>query len=99
MGDAYVLCKECRLPEITMTVKKGVVGGKCKACGWSGDLDNNHRLASFITRHPPDETGHGIQNLMEAAFVSKKNKNDRRKEREEKRKLAAEEREDKSDVE
>merc|ERR1712151_400711 len=51
--DTYVLCKGCRLPEIDIAVKKGMVVAACKACGWSGELDNIHKLASYIVKHPP----------------------------------------------
>merc|ERR1712224_287349 len=27
--------------------------GSCRACGWSGDLDNGHKLAKEILRNPP----------------------------------------------
>merc|ERR1712139_697745 len=64
--DKYVLCENCKLPEIDMNVKKGNIVAKCKACGWSGELDNNHKLAAFVTKNPPDESGHGIVNLAEA---------------------------------
>merc|ERR1712066_546128 len=50
----YVCCENCRLPEIDIWVKKGAVGGKCLACGWNGELDNMHKLASFISKYPPD---------------------------------------------
>merc|ERR1712139_694243 len=54
MGDMYVLCPNCNLPEIDMFVKKGVIQGGCKACGWRGDLDNIHKLATFIQKNPPE---------------------------------------------
>merc|ERR1711869_78719 len=38
--DTYVLCQNCNLPEIDLYVKKGIIQGACKACGWRGDLDN-----------------------------------------------------------
>merc|ERR1712039_931728 len=57
--DKFVLCQGCQLPEIDMVVKKGQVVATCKACGWSGALDNDHRLASYIVKHPPD-TGIGF---------------------------------------
>merc|ERR1711953_1241812 len=59
--DKYVLCENCRLPEIDMSVKRGLIVAKCKACGWAGGLDNGHRLAAFIVRNPPDESGHGLK--------------------------------------
>merc|ERR1712039_492526 len=52
--EKFVLCLGCSLPEIDMVVKKGLVVAACKACGWSGALDNDHRLASYIVKHPPD---------------------------------------------
>merc|ERR1711953_744903 len=57
--DKYVLCQGCHLPEIDMKVKKGMIGGVCKACGWIGYLDNDHKLATFIEKNPPD-TGVGF---------------------------------------
>merc|ERR1712039_592960 len=60
----YVCCVNCRLPEIDMAIKKDkgdqVIKGRCLACGWQGMLDNNHKLAAFILKNPPDETGNGI---------------------------------------
>jgi len=64
--EKYVLCPNCHLPEIPLLVKKGTIMAKCMACGWSGDLDNAHRLVAFITKNPPDETGVNIVNLAEA---------------------------------
>merc|ERR1711862_775854 len=52
--DLYVLCANCHLPEIDLYVKKGIIQGACKACGWRGDLDNVHKLATFIQKNPPD---------------------------------------------
>merc|ERR1719343_453649 len=52
--EKYVLCMECRLPEIDMLVsKKGLVKATCKACGWRGKLDNGHKLATYISKNPP----------------------------------------------
>jgi len=83
----YVLCENCHLPEIDMFVKKGVILAKCAACGWAGELDNNHKLAAYISKNPPDASGHGVVNLAVAAGTGeKKSKEDRQKDREEKRK-------------
>merc|ERR1712039_251883 len=54
--DGYVLCRRraCNLPEIDMTVNKnGNVVAKCRACGWHGKLDNDHKLASYISKNQP----------------------------------------------
>jgi len=88
--DKYVLCDNCKLPEIDMTVKKGNIVYKCSACGSAGELDNNHKIAAFVSKNPPDETGHGIVNLAESSVTTKEDKEKRRKEREEKRKKKAE---------
>lgn len=95
--DTYVLCQNCKLPEIDMAVKKGLITAKCAACGWAGELDNNHKLAAFITKNPPDETGHNVVNLAVADAKGQKSKDERRKEREEKRKKKAEGEDDDED--
>merc|ERR1712190_337947 len=48
--DKYVCCTSCNLPEIIMSVKKSGIQGRCAACGWSGELDNQHKLATFIQK-------------------------------------------------
>jgi len=90
--DKYVLCQNCHLPEIDMLVKKGNIMAKCKACGWGGDLDNGHKIATFILKNPPDAGGFGVCNLAGGAAEGgkEKTKDERRKEREEKRKARAE---------
>merc|ERR1712066_349785 len=62
----YVCCENCHLPEIDMAIKKGVIKGNCAACGWQGDLDNNHKLAAFITKNPPDASGINIMDPGDA---------------------------------
>lgn len=52
----YVLCGGCELPEIDITVKKGVLLCKCNACGYSGILDNTHKAATYMARNPPNAT-------------------------------------------
>merc|ERR1712039_48564 len=53
----YVLCAKCCLPEIDLAVKKEVVVAKCRACGWRGQMDNEHKFAKYILKHPPDVKG------------------------------------------
>mmetsp|Transcript_94467 Transcript_94467/g.286990 ORF Transcript_94467/g.286990 Transcript_94467/m.286990 type:complete len:216 (-) Transcript_94467:58-705(-) len=87
--EKYVCCVNCHLPEIDMLIKKGVIVAKCMACGWAGDLDNSHRLAAFITKNPPDETGLNIVNQAEAGG----GKLDKKARREQKAKLKEEKKE------
>jgi len=49
--DKFVLCPNCKLPETDMFVKKGFLRAGCRACRWSGDLDNGHKLAKFIVQN------------------------------------------------
>merc|ERR1712061_841103 len=51
------LCSGCNLPEIDMIVKKGLIVARCKACGWLGELDNCHRLATYIIKNPDLDKG------------------------------------------
>merc|ERR1711953_1477945 len=88
----YVCCENCHLPEIDMAIKKGVIKGNCAACGWQGDLDNNHKLAAFITKNPPDASGINI--MVPGAELGKKaSKEDRRKAKLEKQKEKTEDQE------
>lgn len=52
----FVLCPSCDNPETVLGVlqKKCVITVKCKACGYSGQLDNAHKLTTFILKNPPD---------------------------------------------
>merc|ERR1712137_959359 len=56
----YVCCENCHLPEIGMYIKKGIIQGKCAACGWAGELDNVHKLVAFILKNPPDDSGNNL---------------------------------------
>merc|ERR1719336_1884556 len=75
--EKYVLCMGCNLPEIDMVVnKKGLIVATCKACGWNGELDNRHKLATYISKNPPS-SGIGF----DAEKKEKKSKEDRQRER------------------
>merc|ERR1712039_929379 len=78
MGERYVLCIGCHLPEIDMVVKKGMIVATCKACGWNGELDNQHKLATYIVKNPPS-TGIGFDG--EGGGKEKKSKQERQAER------------------
>merc|ERR1712039_704734 len=76
--ERYVLCTGCHLPEIDMVVKKGFIVATCKACGWSGELDNQHKLATYIVKNPPT-TGIGFDG--EGGGKEKKSRQERQAER------------------
>jgi len=52
----FVLCPECDNPETTLIInaKKGTISQGCKACGYHGGLEFNHKLNTFILKNPPD---------------------------------------------
>eukprot|EP00123_Amoebidium_parasiticum_P010381 comp20067_c0_seq1/m.24684 comp20067_c0_seq1/g.24684 ORF comp20067_c0_seq1/g.24684 comp20067_c0_seq1/m.24684 type:complete len:477 (-) comp20067_c0_seq1:360-1790(-) len=73
----YVLCPQCENPETDMRVSsQGIIKAKCVACGWRGEMDNNHRLATFITRNPPNNA----QSISQAADKKKERKSKKEKE-------------------
>ncbi|XP_064484975.1 eukaryotic translation initiation factor 5-like [Ornithodoros turicata] len=51
----YVLCSSCSNPETVLSVlaRKGIITTKCRACGYSGTLDTNHKLNTYILKNPP----------------------------------------------
>lgn len=51
--EKYVCCPKCKLPEMYLTVNGEKINGKCDSCPFVGELDNKHRLASFIIKNPP----------------------------------------------
>jgi translation initiation factor 5 len=51
--EKYVLCTQCKYPEMVVRVKHGAVGGVCNSCGTRSVLDNQHKLAAYILKNPP----------------------------------------------
>merc|ERR1712039_298822 len=58
--EKYLTCGSCCLPQVLITANHFMIQGKCTACGWLGSLDNGHKLAEFIKKNPPDDTGLNI---------------------------------------
>ncbi|XP_063217878.1 eukaryotic translation initiation factor 5 [Bacillus rossius redtenbacheri] len=52
----FVLCPGCDNPETDLLVsqKKGLISQGCKACGFHGPLEFNHKLNTFILKNPPN---------------------------------------------
>lgn len=52
----FVLCPECDNPETDLLVstKKGTISQGCKACGFHGPLEVNHKVNTFIIKNPPN---------------------------------------------
>ncbi|RWS28847.1 eukaryotic translation initiation factor 5-like protein [Leptotrombidium deliense] len=55
----YVLCSSCGNPETVLGVlqKKSVITTSCKACGFSGTLNNRDKLTTYILKYPPTSGG------------------------------------------
>ncbi|KAI4835596.1 eukaryotic translation initiation factor 5 [Plasmodium brasilianum] len=51
--EMYVLCPHCLLPETDIIVKKGFLICKCNACGNIGELNNSHKIATYMIKNPP----------------------------------------------
>lgn len=53
----FVLCPGCDNPETELIVssKKGTIHQGCKACGFHGPLEFNHKLNTFILKNPPSK--------------------------------------------
>uniref|UniRef100_A0A0K8SM34 Eukaryotic translation initiation factor 5 n=1 Tax=Lygus hesperus TaxID=30085 RepID=A0A0K8SM34_LYGHE len=52
----FVLCPECDNPETDLIVnsKKETISQGCKACGFHGLLQFNHKLNTYIIKNPPN---------------------------------------------
>lgn len=52
----FVLCPDCDNPEtdLIVSIKKGTISRGCKACGFHGPLEFNHKLNTFILKNPPN---------------------------------------------
>merc|ERR1712078_841197 len=85
--DKFVLCPNCKLPEIDMMVKKGFLMAGCKACGWQGDLDNAHKLVKFIITNPPgsEAAGFAIANKKASKLEAKRATQSGKKKKKEKK--------------
>lgn len=50
------MCPECDNPETELLVstKRSTISQGCKACGYHGGLESNHKLITFILKNPPN---------------------------------------------
>lgn len=51
-----MLCPSCDNPETDLIVsaKKGTISQTCRACGFHGPLEVNHKVNTFILKNPPN---------------------------------------------
>lgn len=100
--EKYVLCQKCKYPEMILSVKKGVISGRCNACGTKSDLDNTHKLAAFIIKNPPDnkselKKGTDAKTEKKTEIVVEKTTNSKSKGKKEKKNEEEEEKNDGGD--
>lgn len=52
----YVLCPSCDNPETELLVstKKSTISQGCKACGFHGPVEVNHKVNTYIIKNPPN---------------------------------------------
>ncbi|GAB5363138.1 hypothetical protein AAMO2058_000857700 [Amorphochlora amoebiformis] len=46
----FILCPRCELPEIKWNVTKTALKIDCAACGYNGQINNQHRLLTYILK-------------------------------------------------
>lgn len=49
----FILCPNCKLPELKTTIRSSSIKFECAACGASGPVKSAHRLVGYMTRNPP----------------------------------------------
>lgn len=76
--EMYVLCPHCLLPETDIIVKKGFLICKCNACGNVGELNNSHKIATYMIKNPP---------LMSTVGNKKKKVKDKDKDKDKEKKV------------
>lgn len=64
--EKYVLCPKCKLPETHMKIKKGMIYYKCMACGFYDLGENQHKLTTYILKHPPPSSSKKGKGTKEA---------------------------------
>jgi len=48
--DKYILCSQCQNPETILTVKKGNILLKCRACGTQTRAEYEHKISDYIVK-------------------------------------------------
>lgn len=100
----FILCPNCKLPEIRMTVKSSIKID-CAACPFNGPLPTTHKLASFIIKNPPvreKKKGAHTEEDKEAQLEMQQEEDEKeelKKERRVKRQKGAKGKDDEEDVE
>jgi translation initiation factor 5 len=49
----FILCPNCKLPELKMSVKSASIKIECAACGHASVIKSAHRLVGYMTKNPP----------------------------------------------
>merc|ERR1712060_807786 len=68
MGDKFITCRKCGNPETVLYAQKkpAAVKAVCRACGWVGEMDNNHKLAGWLSKRLPNKVPDSLMSATEA---------------------------------
>ncbi|KNC52409.1 eukaryotic translation initiation factor 5 [Thecamonas trahens ATCC 50062] len=68
--QTFVLCPNCGLPEIDLSVKRNVVMATCSACGNQASIGGTHKLSKYIVNNPPPKSKKGASKQAAAAAAA-----------------------------
>jgi len=58
--DKYILCSQCQNPETNLTVKKGNILLKCRACGTQTRAEYEHKIRDYIVKKERTQEKYGV---------------------------------------
>ncbi|CAD8087612.1 unnamed protein product [Paramecium primaurelia] len=88
--EKYILCQKCRYPEMYMKIKGGkIIYGQCDSCGHVSDLDNTHRLASYILKNPPGGNQSIKNGQDEVQMINSEGQSGNKEDKQKKKKIVA----------
>jgi translation initiation factor 5 len=68
----FILCPNCKLPELKMVIKSSSIKIECAACGAASQIKSAHRLVGYMTKNPP-------KSFLEEASSNGKDKKKKKK--------------------
>merc|ERR1712238_299486 len=96
MGESFVLCPTCGLPETRYSIKNGTIWHKCAACGAKEMVDMNHKVTNYILAEDKKEKKKKKPKEITKEDKKGKGKDDSDEEKKKKKKEKKEKKEKKS---
>jgi len=77
--EQFILCPNCKLPELKTLIKSASIKIECAACGHASQIKSAHRLVGYMTKNPPKsfEEGKGDKDDDKDKKKGKKSKGDK----------------------